>query len=215
MNIIIRLEEEKDFHTVEELARNAFWNLYFPGCDEHFLCHVMRSHEDFIKDLDFIALVDGKIVGSIMYTKSWLIAEDGEMQEIVSFGPLCVHPDFQRKGIGTALIDKTKNIVREKNISAIAIYGDPHNYCKHGFKNGIDYNVSNMEGEYPLGLLLIEIEEGFFGNKKWKLKQSEVYNLDNLMVEEFDRKFEYKEKKKEYSQELFKMMIRSYLRNFS
>lgn len=215
MNMKIRYEEEKDFHAVEELTRNAFWNLYFPGCDEHFLCHVMRSHKDFVKDLDFIALVDGNIVGSIMYTKSWLIAEDGETQEIVSFGPLSVHPDFQRKGIGTALIEKTKKIASEKNIPAIAIYGDPHNYCKHGFKNGIDYNVSNMEGEYPLGLLLLEIEEGFFGDKKWKLKQSEVYNLDNVKVEEFDRKFEYKEKKKEYSQEFFKMMIRAYLRNFS
>lgn len=215
MNLTTRLEEEKDFRAVEELTRNAFWNLYFPGCDEHYLCHEMRSHKDFIKELDFIALVDGNIVGSIMYTKSWLIAEDGETQEIVSFGPLCVHPDFQRKGIGASLIQKTKEIVRKMKIPAIAIYGDPHNYCKHGFKNGIDCNVSNMEGDYPLGLLVLEVEEGFFGNRKWKLKQSEVYNLDNLKAEEFDKSFEYKEKKQEYSQELFKMLIRSYLRNIS
>ena len=175
----------------------------------------MRSHKDFIKELDFIALVDGNIVGSIMYTKSWLIAEDGYTQEIVSFGPLCVHPTFQRKGIGTALIEKTKEIIKEKNIPAIAIYGDPHNYCKHGFKNGIDCNVSNMEGEYPLGLLILEIEEGFFGNRRWRLKQSDVYNLDNAKVEEFDKSFEYREKKHEYGQELFKMLIRSYVRNFS
>ena len=215
MNMTIRLEEEKDFRAVEELIRDAFWNLYFPGCDEHYLCHVMRSHNDFIKDLDLVASIDGSIVGSIMYTKSWLIAEDGETQQIVSFGPLCVHPNYQRKGIGAALIEKTKEIVSERKIPAIAIYGDPHNYCKHGFKNGIDYNVCNMKGEYPLGLLVFEIEEGFFGNKKWKLRQSEVYNLDNTKVEEFDKKFEYKEKRTEHSQELFKMLIRSYLRNFS
>ncbi len=215
MNITIRLEEENDFSAVEKLTRDAFWNLYFPGCDEHYLCHVMRSHDDFVKDLDFIALVDGSIVGSIMYTNSWLIAEDGEIKPIISFGPLCVHPNFQRKGIGTALIQKTKEIVKEREIPAIAIYGDPHNYCKHGFKNGIDYNVSNMEGEYPLGLLVLEVEENFFGSKKWKLKQSEVFSIDNTKVEEFDKRFEHKEKKVEYSQELFKMLIRSYVRNFS
>ncbi len=90
---------------------------------------------------------------------------------IVSFGPLCVHPDYRRKGIGAALIEKTKSLVEKRNIPAIVIYGDPHNYCKHGFKNGIDYQVSNMDGEYPLGLLVLELQPGFFGNKEWKAKQ--------------------------------------------
>ncbi|MCE5194304.1 MAG: N-acetyltransferase [Nitrospiraceae bacterium] len=144
MGIAIRLENERDYFYVEELTREAFWNLYFPGCNEHYLCHILRDHKDFIKELDYVAEIDGNVVGSIMYTKSKLIGEDEERVETVSFGPLCVHPDYQRKGIGTALIEKTKKIVQERNIPAIAIYGDPHNYCKHGFKNGIDYNVSNM-----------------------------------------------------------------------
>jgi predicted N-acetyltransferase YhbS len=215
MEITIRLENEQDCFKVEELTRDAFWNLYFPGCDEHYLCHILRDHKDFIRELDYVAEIDGNIVGSIMYTKSMLIGEDQEKVEIVSFGPLCVHPDYQRKGIGTALIEKTKMIVQERNIPAVIIYGDPHNYCKHGFKNGIDYNVSNADGEFPLGLLVLETQPGFFGNKNWKIIQSDAYNFDNSQVVEFDKRFKEKEKKVKYSQELFKMQIRSYLKKYS
>ena len=215
MNINVRLETEDDYFKVEELTREAFWNLYAPGCDEHYVCHILRDHKDFIKELDYVAEVDGNVVGSIMYTDSYLISDELEKVKIVSFGPLCVRPDYQRKGIGTALIEKTKSLVEKRNIPAIAIYGDPHNYCKHGFKNGIDYKVSNMDGEYPLGLLVLELQPGFFGTKKWKLKQSDVFNVDNEKVIEFDKKFEKKEKKTQYSQELFRMQMRSFLKNHS
>ncbi len=214
MEINIRLENERDYLEVEELAREAFWNLYVPGCEEHYLCHTLRDHKDFISELDYVAEIDGKVVGSIMYTNSMLISEDNETVPIVSFGPLCVHPDYQRKGIGTALIEKTNQLVQEKKIPAIVIFGDPHNYCKHGFKNGIDYKVSDGNGDYPLGLLVLEIQPGFFGNRKWKLKQSDAYHIESSDVAEFDKKFELKEKKIDYRQELFNMLIRSYLKNF-
>jgi len=212
MNINIRLETEEDYSKVEELTREAFWNLYMPGCDEHYLCHILRSHKDFIKELDFVAEIDGKVVASIMYSKSFLISEDNKKVEIVSFGPLCVKPEYQRKGIGTALIEKTKKLVEKKNIPAIVIYGDPHNYCKHGFKNGIDYMVSNMDGEYPLGLLVLELQPDFFWGKKWKAQQSNVFKYNQDDVIEFDKKFEKKEKRIQYSQELFKIQIRAFLR---
>ena len=212
MNINIRLENKDDYFKVEELTREAFWNLYTPGCDEHYLCHILRDHKDFIKELDYVAEIDGNVIASIMYTDSYLLSDDLEKVQIVSFGPFCVHPDYQRKGIGTALIEKTKSLVEQRNIPAIVIYGDPHNYCKHGFKNGIDYQVSNMDGEYPLGLLVLELQPGFFGNKEWKAKQSDVFVFDHEKVIEFDKKFKKKEKKIQYSQEIFKMQIRSFLK---
>jgi putative acetyltransferase len=215
MELTIRLETENDYFEVEKLTREAFWNLYVPGCDEHYLCHILRDHRDFIKELDYVAEIDGKIVGSIMYTKSELIGENGEIVETVSFGPLCVHPKYQRQGIGSALIEKTKSIVQNKKIPAIIIYGDPHNYCKHGFKNGLDYNVSNLDGEYPLGLLILETIPGFFNSKLWQAIQSDVFNFDGKEALEFDKKFEIKEKKIKYSQELFKMQIRAYLKKNS
>ena len=215
MNINIRLETKDDYFKVEELTREAFWNLYNPGCDEHYLCHILRDHKDFIKELDYVAEIDGNVIASIMYTESYLLSDDLEKVPIVSFGPLCVHPDYQRKGIGAALIEKTKSLVEKRNIPAIVIYGDPHNYCKHGFKNGIDYQVSNMDGEYPLGLLVLELQPGFFGNKEWKAKQSDVFIFDHEKAIEFDKKFKEKERKIQYSQELFKIQIRSFLKKLS
>lgn len=212
MNIILRLETESDYSKVEELTREAFWNLYAPGCDEHYVSHMLRDHEDFIKELDFVAEVDGKIIGSVMYSRSLLISDDLENVPIVSFGPICIHPEYQRKGIGTALIEKTKSLVEMMNIPAIVIYGDPHNYCKHGFKNGIDYKVSNMDGEFPLGLLVLELKPGFFGKKKWKAKQSDVFQFSQEEALEFDKKFKAKEKRTQYSQELFRIQIRAFLK---
>ena len=162
MNIEIRNETEKDFHEVEELTREAFWNLYFPGCIEHYLVHQMRDHPDFIKELDFVAEYNGKIVGNIMYTKAWLMNENGQEIEIISFGPLSVLPEYQRQGIGSLLVSHTKNAAHEKGTKGIVIFGDPHNYCKHGFKSGKDLNISDMNGEFPYGLLALELERQAF-----------------------------------------------------
>ena len=87
-NLTIRLETEKDYRAVEELTREAFWNVYKPGADEHYFVHTMRSHPDFIPELAFVLELDGRIVGNIMYTKAGLEDEFGERKEILSFGPL-------------------------------------------------------------------------------------------------------------------------------
>ena len=212
MNIEIRNETEKDFHEVEELTREAFWNLYFPGCIEHFLVHQMRNHPDFIKELDFIAEYNGKIVGNIMYTKAWLVNENGQEMEIISFGPLSVLPEYQRKGIGSALVSHTKNAAHKNGIRGIVIFGDPHNYCKHGFKNGKDLNISDMNGEYPYGMLALELEKGAFEGHKWKYKYSDAFNVNEEDAGKFDKNFGAKEKGYKYSQDIFSIAFRAYLK---
>jgi len=211
MDFEIRLETKDDYSKVEEMTREAFWNLYVPGCDEHYLVNTMRSHPDFIQDLDYVAVKENQIVGSILYTKSHVVNENGDRRETATFGPLCVHPKYQRVGIGSALIEHTKRLVVEKGFPAIVILGDPHNYCKHGFKNGRDYNISTINGKFPLGLLVLELKEGAFANHSWKFKESEVYEIDREKVDEYDGRFAPKEKKRQYSQELFSMLIRSSL----
>ena len=99
-NFIIRNEQLKDYREVEELTKKAFWNVHAPGCDEHYLVHVMRTHEDFIPELDFVIEKDGVIIGNIMYTKAWLTDRDGEEKEILTFGPISILPEYQRKGYG-------------------------------------------------------------------------------------------------------------------
>jgi putative acetyltransferase len=212
MNIEIRNETEKDFHEVEELTREAFWNLYFPGCNEHYLVRQMRNHPDFIKELDFVAEYNGKIIGNIMYTKAWLINENGQEMEILSFGPLSVLPEYQRKGVGSALVNHTKNAAQKKGEKGIVIFGDPHNYCKHGFKNGKDLNISDMNGEYPYGMLALALDEQAFEGHQWKFKYSDVFNVNEEDAEEFDKSFYTKEKGYQYSQDIFSIAFRAYVK---
>ena len=103
--MIIRNEEPKDYQAVETLTRKAFYNIYVPGCSEHYLVRIMREHEDFIPELDFVMEQDGEIIGNIMYTKSRLIDEQGTEKQILTFGPVCIDPAHQRKGLGKLLLE--------------------------------------------------------------------------------------------------------------
>lgn len=210
LRITIRPENEADHLPVEILTREAFWNLYRPGCDEHYTTHLIRSHEDFLPELTFVAEIDGQIVGSIMYARSWVINERGEKIQTATFGPLCVHPAWQRRGVGTALIEHTRALAAQKGNPAILILGDPHNYVKHGFKTGRDVGVSLLDGRYSLGLLVLELRPGFFASgQQWKLQTSAVYEFTHEEAEAYDARFPPKEKKHQYSQNLFSMLVRA------
>lgn len=212
MEFTIRRETANDHREVEELAREAFWNLYFPGCNEHYLAHVMRSHPDFIPDLDFVAESDGRIMGSIMYTRAKLVAEDGEEKDIVCFGPLCVLPEHQRKGVGSALVRHTAEITRERGAGMIVIFGDPHNYCRLGFRSCRDFGIFDPNGECPHGMLALELEKGVTDGRKWVYRYSDVYNVDEKEAEVFDAGFGPKEKGYSHTQEIFSIAFRSFVR---
>ena len=210
MKIIIRAERETDHLPVGTLTREAFWNLYRPGCDEHYTTHRIRGHEDFLPELTFVAEVDGQMVGSIIYTRSWVINPHGEKIQTVTFGPLCVHPAWQRRGVGTALIEHTRDLAAQKGYPAILILGDPHNYVRHGFKTGRDMGVCTLDGRYPLGLLVLELHPGFFAsNPQLKFQTSAVYEFSPEEAEAYDSSFPSKEKKHQHSQDLFSMLVRS------
>ena len=101
----IRNEKESDYQIVEEITRKAFYNVYAPGCMEHYLVHIMRQHADFIPELDFVAELNGNVIGNIMYTKAKLTDEAGLEKEILTFGPVSILPEYQRKGYGKMLIE--------------------------------------------------------------------------------------------------------------
>lgn len=208
----IRNEEESDFREVEILTREAFWNLYTQGCDEHYLVHKMRKHPDFIKYLDFVAVADDKIIGNIMYTKSFVLDESGKKIETITFGPLSVLPEYQKRGTGSALINHSKQIAVQNGHRAILILGHPHNYCKHGFKVSKDYNISDPEGNYPFGLLVLELADGALTGINGKFYYSDVYNLDHDAAAEFDKQFEFKKKEYRHSQYEFQLACRAYVK---
>ena len=101
-NTIIRLERESDFRNVENLTREAFWNIYRPGCTEHYVLHCYRNNPDFIPELDFVMETDGVLMGHVMFSKAQILADDGRIIPILTFGPISIAPDYKRKGYGLA-----------------------------------------------------------------------------------------------------------------
>ena len=205
-NVIIRLETEKDYRATEELTRDAFWNVYKPGADEHYFVHMMRSHPDFIPELAFVAELNGRIIGNIMYTKAWLEDESGNRKEILSFGPICVAPEYQRKKIGKLLIEHSFDAARKMGYDVNINFGNPGNYVSRGFVSCKRKNVSFIaQGNFPTALLVCELIPNALDGKAVTFIPSTAADCceDAAAVEAFDSTFTPKEKKWMPSQEEF------------
>jgi len=211
MDIKIRREREEDFREVEEITREAFWDIHVPGCDEHYLVHIMRSHPDFIPELDYVALVDGKIVGNIMYAKAFLENENKERLDVISFGPVSVLPAFQHKGVGTSLIQHSLRQAMNMGQKVVVIYGHPYNYCKYGFVGAKSLNISDENGRFPYSMLSIEIQKGYLNDHQWKFIPSSVYELDEKEANAFDKTFPKRQKGFKPSQEEFRIASHSFV----
>ena len=193
MDIKLRLEEEKDYSIVENITREAFWNLYKPGCDEHLLLHNIRNANEFIKELDYVASYNNEIVGNIVYVKSKIITTFNEY-DVLTFGPLSVLPKYQSKGIGGKLINHTIKLSKEMGFKAIIIYGNPQYYEKFGFKNTKEYGITDMEGNYNDALMALELLPNALENINGKFFEGEMYKVDKEELAVFEKGFLYKEK---------------------
>ena len=192
MNIIIRNETPNDYRQVENLTRESFWNVYVPGAAEHYFVNQMRSHPDFIPELAFVLEKDGEIIGNIMYTKAWLEDENGERKEILSFGPLCVAPKYQRQKLGKLLIEHSFAVARGMGYDVNINFGNPGNYVSRGFVSCKKKNVSFVvQGNYPTALLVCELVPGALDGKKWMYIPSTAADCcdDTAAVEAFDATF--------------------------
>lgn len=202
-SIRIRKEEEKDYERVEKITRQAFWNLYAPGCVEHYLVHVMRSHQDFVPELDLVIEVDGQVIGNIMYTKAKLVDESGQEKEILTFGPVCILPEYQRMGYGKRLMERSFELALDLGYDVIVIFGNPGNYVGRGFKSCKKYNVCLENDIYPSAMLVKELKPGALDSRKWVYFDSPVMKIDENDAERFDEGLEKMEKKVQPSQEEF------------
>lgn len=201
--IRVRNEVEADFKRVEEITRKAFWNLYVPGCNEHYLVHVMRSHEDFLPELDFVIEVDNHIIGSIMYTKSLLVDEAGQEKEIITFGPVCILPEYQRMGYGKMLMEHSFEKAVALGYDVIVIFGNPGNYVSRGFKCCKKHNICLENGVFPAAMMVKELKPDALDGRKWTYYDSPVMKIDEQEAERFDKGLEKMEKKYQPSQEEF------------
>ena len=205
MKTIIRNETPADYRAVETLTREAFWNQNFPGCDEHYLVHVMRSHPDFIPQLDFVLELDGEIIGSVLYTKAALLDEQGQKKTVLTFGPVSIAPEHQRKGYGKQLLEHSFATAAAMGYDAIVIFGNPDNYVARGFKSCKKFGVCLAPQVFPTALLVKELREGALTGGPWQYLPSSVGTLceDAAAVTAFDAGFPPREKGWQPSQEEF------------
>lgn len=205
-DLLIRNEREEDYRKVEELVREAFWNLYVPGCDEHFILHNLRNSSGFVPQLDFVAERAGQIVGQIAYTRGTIECECGESKEVVGFGPVSVSPVSQRQGIGSALIIHTIGLARKIGYPAICIYGDPRYYSRLGFRCAEKYEIKTPDYKYAVALQVLELKQGALSNVCGRFVDGIDLTVDEAKFAQYDATFPFKDKKEADSQREFRLL---------
>lgn len=209
--IKIRNEKEEDYRIVEDMTRKAFYNLYIPGCTEHYLVHHMRGHEDFIPELDFVLERDGQVIGNIMYTKARLVDEAGMEKEILTFGPVCILPEYQRMGYGKKLMEHSFAQAVRLGYDVIVIFGSPANYVGRGFQSCRKYQICTKDGRYPAAMMVKELCPHALDGRKWVYHGSPVMEFSEEEAQRYDDTLEPMKKEHRSSQEEFYIMSHSFL----
>ena len=196
-NIIIRREMPTDYAAVEELTRNAFWNVYRPGCLEHYVVHVLRRDPDFVPELDLVMERDGQLIGHVLYMRAKIVADDGREIPMMTFGPISIRPDLQRQGLGKYLLDYSMEQAGKLGAGALCIEGNIDFYGKSGFvvagTRGIRYHGEPEQESIPY-VLLKELWPGFLDGVTGVYHTPKGYYVDEDAAEEFDRNFPPREK---------------------
>ena len=198
-NCIIRLEKKEDHREVEELVRESFWNVYRPGCSEHYVIHVLRDDPAFVPQLDLVMEKDGRIIGQNMFMKTVIEADDGRTIGVLTMGPICITPELKRKGFGKILLDYSLEKAAELGFGAVLFEGNILFYGKSGFdyarKFGIRYH-DLPEGADDSFFLCKELIPGFLDGITGVYQTPQGYYVPDEEVEEFDRSFPPREKLK-------------------
>ena len=196
----IRLERPEDFREVENLTREAFWNVYRPGCTEHYVLNQYRTNTDFIPELNFVMEEGGKIIGHVMFSKAEIILDDGTTFPSWTFGPISIHPAYKRKGYGLKLLQYALERAREKGIGLLQMEGNIEFYKHAGFdlacKLKIHYHAEPRESEVPY-FLAQELIPGYWGNREGTYRPPKGYFVaDNnpKAFEAYEATFPHKEK---------------------
>lgn len=207
--LTIRNETQADRPAVEAVTRRAFYNIYVPGCTEHYLVHIMREHPDFIPELDFVAELDGRVIGNVMYTRATLTDGAGAVRDILTFGPVSIAPEHQRNGYGRLLLEHSFRRAEELGWDVIVIFGSPSNYVGCGFKSCKKCNVCLEDGRFPSAMLVKELREGALDGRKWVYRDSPVMSIDEEAARRYDDALEPMAKEYRPSQEEFYIMSHS------
>lgn len=196
---IIRLERKEERRAVETLVRDAFWNVYRPGCLEHYVLHEMRRHSDFIPELNYVLEKNGNIIGQNVFVRAVIRADDGRMLPIATMGPICIAPEFQRQGYGKFLLDDTLEKAKAYGIKVLCFEGNIDFYGNSGFDYACNFGIRYHdlpEGADASFFLCKELETGYLDGVTGVYAPPECYLVDEEQAERFDRTFPAKEKLK-------------------
>lgn len=187
----IRLEQPKDYAEVETLTREAFWNVYHPGCMEHFVLHKFRDDPDFVPELDFVLEQGEKIIGHVMFAGAAIKADDGREVPILTFGPISIDPVRQRQGWGKKLLDYALDKAKDMGFGAVAMTGNILFYGNCGFvvasTRGIRYAEAEPGDEVVPYFLLRELQAGFLDGVTGSFREPDGYFVCQNFPEEFER----------------------------
>ena len=199
----IRRELPEEQRNVESLIRESFWNVYRPGCLEHYVMHCLRDDKAFIPELNFVMVVEAEgeemLVGQAMCMKAELTLDDGTQMPIMTLGPIGIHPDYKRQGYGKALLDYTLEKATEMGFGAVCFEGNIDFYGKSGFTFASRYGIRYHglpEGEDASFFLCKELKKGYLNGVKGEYATPQGYLVDEAEAEEFDKLFPPKEKLK-------------------
>ncbi len=186
----IRNEREEDYKTVENLVRESFWNVYRPGCLEHYVLKCLRDDRDFVKELDFVMEKDGKIIGQNVFVRAEIKADNGEIIPIMTMGPICITPELKRKGYGKTLLDYSLEKAEEFGCGAVCFEGNIDFYGKSGFKFASEYNIRYhglAEGEDSSFFLCKELKKGYLDSVTGEYQTPKAYFVCEENAEDFEK----------------------------
>ena len=196
---IIRLERTEEHRETETLVREAFWNVYRPGCLEHYVLNQLRNDKAFVPELNFVMEKDGRLIGQNMFMRAVIKADDGSDLPIMTMGPICITPELQGKGYGKILLDYSLEKAAELGCGALCFEGNINFYGKSGFTYASEFGIRYHglpEGADASFFLCKELKKGYLDGISGEYTPPKGYFVDEAEAEEFDKQFPPKEKLK-------------------
>ena len=194
---IIRPEKTEDYRNTESLVREAFWNVYRPGCSEHYVLHVLREDPAFVKELDFVMEQDGRLIGQNIFMKTVIIADDGREIPVLTMGPIGIIPELKHRGLGKKLLDYSLQKAAELGYGAVLFEGNIGFYGHSGFdfasRFGIRYHDLPEDADASF-FLCKELILGYLDGITGVYQTPKGYYVADEDVEAFDKDFPEKEK---------------------
>ena len=198
-SIIIRPEKKEEHGAVENLVREAFWNVYRPGCSEHYVIHVLRNDPAFVEELDFVMEKDGELIGQNMFMRTVIDADDGRAVPVLTMGPIGITPELKRRGYGRILLDFSLEKAARLGFGAVLFEGNIGFYGGSGFDYARNFGIRYHdlpEGADDSFFLCRELIPGYLGGVTGVYRTPQGYYVADADVEEFDRSFPPKEKQR-------------------